>query len=338
MNTLRIESKNTSTPLEITANTRRLSAPSLDCAQGTTGQIGAQGVQGTIGVQGPIGPQGPSGVTNDASINYLYNWQYSQDTSINALFAMTFDASCTHYDAFYNTWVGQNAFISRTSGEYNTAIGGRSLNKCTTGYQNTALGYNSLVSLTTGVQNTVTGVNAGYAITGGSYNTIAGYLAGRVLETGQYNAFFGRGAGFGVIHGSHNVAIGHNTLYSSMNSHNIAIGSGSLTYNEEGEYNIAIGSDSAMYYGLDTSRNTASEYGIYIGHMCRPSALNNENEIVIGHNAVGNGSNTITLGNSSNTKIYFKGSLYTDGSMGYTGTVTAGQTMKFVNGILVSVT
>ena len=44
----------------------------------------------------------------------------------------------------------------------------------------------------------------------------------------------------------------------------------------------------------------------FIGHDTRPSANSNTNEIVIGYNAIGNGSNTTTIGNSSTTKTFFQ--------------------------------
>jgi len=63
-------------------------------AQGVQGRIGAQGIQGivgaqgTIGAQGTVGSQGVQGLTgwlNDVSVNQLYSWQLSQDTSISNL-------------------------------------------------------------------------------------------------------------------------------------------------------------------------------------------------------------------------------------------------------------
>ena len=50
--------------------------------------------------------------------------------------------------------------------------------------------------------------------------------------------------------------------------------------------------------------NQTSEYSIYIGDDTRSGASGNTNETVIGKSAVGNGSNTVTLGNTSVTGWY----------------------------------
>ena len=42
------------------------------------------------------------------------------------------------------------------------------------------------------------------------------------------------------------------------------------------------------------------------------SADGTDNEIVIGYNAIGKGSNTVTIGNSSITDNYFKGKVHAD--------------------------
>lgn len=66
------------------------------------------------------------------------------------------------------------------------------------------------------------------------------------------------------------------------------------------------------------------DYSILIGADSKPKDNLDTNEIVIGYNAVGNGSNTATLGNDSIANTYLKGNLqlpaYGDGNV--TGTAT----------------
>jgi len=54
----------------------------------------------------------------------------------------------------------------------------------------------------------------------------------------------------------------------------------------------------------DGSGKTAGNNSVYLGYDTRASVDSTENEIVIGASAIGNGSNTVTLGNTSVTKTY----------------------------------
>ena len=61
------------------------------------------------------------------------------------------------------------------------------------------------------------------------------------------------------------------------------------------------------------------------------------NQIILRPKSVQIGYEGLT-GIPRNASTYIYGQIYTDGSAGYTGTVIAGQTMKFINGLLISVT
>src|SRR5436305_13970038 len=58
---------------------------------------------------------------------------------------------------YSNTFLGDNALISNTTGFHNTASGYQVLFNNTTGYYNTATGSDALFHNTTGYQNTATG-------------------------------------------------------------------------------------------------------------------------------------------------------------------------------------
>jgi hypothetical protein len=60
-----------------------------------------------------------------------------------------------------------------------------------------------------------------------------------------------------------------------------------------------MGHTAARYYSTGTAQLTQSSQGVYIGSDTRASANNISNEIAIGYGAIGGGSDTITLGNSS---------------------------------------
>src|SRR5262249_35621096 len=59
-----------------------------------------------------------------------------------------------------NTYLGDDALISNTTGDYNTAIGFEALEGNTTGAGNTATGLTALAMNTTGSLNTASGVAA----------------------------------------------------------------------------------------------------------------------------------------------------------------------------------
>ncbi len=134
---------------------------------------------------------------------------------------------------------------------------------------------NSSEALTT---NLAVGLNAGAAITTGDNNTVLGADACAVLTSGNQNTAVGDGA-----------------------LRNITSRSG----------NVAVGADAGRYAGVSTDLNERSINSIYIGANSRAFdfGLTVTNETVIGHSAVGNGDNTVTIGNSSVTDVYVNGNI-----------------------------
>ena len=189
--------------------------------------------------------------------------------------------------SLYNIWVGTGAGSRNTTGNYNTAIGYQTLYSNTTGIRNTAIGYRTLYSNTTGIHNTAIGYQTLY------YNT-----------TGNYNTAIGYATLFSNTTGSNNTAIGYTALYSNTTgNYNVAIGHRSLFSNTTGSYNVAIGSEAGRYTSAAANNETSSN-SVYFGFDTRSLASGDTNEIVIGATAVGNGSNTATLGNTSVTGWY----------------------------------
>jgi hypothetical protein len=175
--------------------------------------------------------------------------------------------------ADYNVAVGHDALLNNTSGFYQVAIGFETLKANTSGNYNVAIGVQTLGANTTGVRNVAIGANClGVNTTGGN-----------------------------------NMAFGFQTMIqSTTGSDNVAIGSQSLNTLTTGGSNIAIGKESGRLVSGGGNNNTPSE-SIYIGQDTRASAAGNSNEMVFGHTAIGQGSNTVTLGNSSITKTFLRG-------------------------------
>ena len=192
-----------------------------------------------------------------------------------------------------NFTAGRDALFSNTSGGLNTAVGTFSLLTNTIGNFNTGVGYNSLFSNLSGNSNTALGNNALYTNSMGNNNT-----------------GLGNGALFLLGSASDNTAIGFNALYS-------------LT---TGGSNVALGYESGRYITAGTA-NQISTNSLYLGYDTRASANGNSNEIVIGYQGRGNGSNTTTIGNTSTTATILPA-----GKLGI-GTTTPDSVLTITGGI-----
>ena len=200
-----------------------------------------------------------------------------------------------------NTAIGYSAMASNTDGEQNVAIGSEALLSNTTGDQNVAIGDDSLRQNTTGEKNTAIGKTALLSNTTGSNNTAIGRLT---LDSNTI--------------GDRNVALGNQTLNDNISGeHNVGLGYDALSNLSSGDGNIGIGYEAGSV--LITGSNN-----IIIGKDAEVNAGSSTNEIVIGYNTTGNGSNTVTIGNSSITANHLTGELKLGsyGSGTYTGTAT----------------
>jgi trimeric autotransporter adhesin len=204
----------------------------------------------------------------------------------------------------YNTALGYLALYYNTTGNYNTALGAKAFYSNTTGNYNTALGALALFSNTTGSYNTALGYQALFSNTTGSYNTAFGYLAFYSNTTGNYNTALGALALFSNTTGGYNTAFGYLALYSNTTGgYNTALGYQALYSNTTGGYNTAFGYLAGRYISSGAANQTSGN-SVYLGYDTRSSADGNTNETVLGNTAVGNGSNTVTLGNTSVTGWY----------------------------------
>jgi hypothetical protein len=136
------------------------------------------------------------------------------------------------------------------------------------------------------------------------------------VATGSFgsNIFIGNG-GDSVTYtsadtGSYNTALGNVALNDITTGYrNAVIGNASMSGITTGYFNVAIGDNAGRFYGGIAALNTTNNTSIFIGRNSQASANGNTNEIVIGNELIGNGSNSITLGNSSITKTILAGSV-----------------------------
>ena len=155
----------------------------------------------------------------------------------------------------------------------NTFVGTSTGNiSTTTGSSNVAVGFESLNNNTGGNGNVAVGKGALSANTGNN-NTGTGSLALENISTGAQNTGIGRQALQNATTGLCNVGIGH----------------------------IA----GALVDG--GAVNTAPDVSIFIGGSTKSKTNNDTNQIVIGHNAIGEGSNTARIGNTSVSELHVGG-------------------------------
>ena len=168
---------------------------------------------------------------------------------------------------------------------------------------NTVVGVSSLNTLTTGVANTAIGYAVGGGITSGSENTMIGGSNLAVAQTavgdGKKNVAVGYRALIASADGNNNTAVGYDSLGGLINL--------SGATGPKGNDNVGIGFSAGRYYGGSSSNNNSFSTGsIFIGANSSPSTFNSTNEIVIGTDTIGNGNNSITLGNTNITKTILR--------------------------------
>jgi len=200
----------------------------------------------------------------------------------------------------YNLFVGEGAgnfTMGETAtetyhGSYNLGVGYGALNSVTIAHHNAAVGPYALHANSIGNRNVAVGPYALYTNSAGGNNVAVGPYA-------LYNS-----------NDFHNMAIGPYALYSNTSGgRNFAVGTNALRANTTGDDNIAIGYSAGYYIANGTDPNQTSNQCIFIGSNTKASADGVTNEIVIGYDVTGKGSNTIVLGNDSIIKTFLKGSV-----------------------------
>ena len=288
--------------------------------------------------------KGGGSIANNTSFG---NASLGLNTTGTANSAAGFESLKSNTTGAANTAFGAYALRENLNGERNTAVGSQALQLTNGAYDNTAVGYLSSVANASGSHNTAVGSNSSLSNTAGSDNTSVGYEA-LYLNQANGNTSSGYQSMRQNIGGGRNTALGYTALYSNTTAsynvavgaqalggtttgeRNVAIGAGALDANVTGSYNtvlggfagryIANGSSAALDGASDgASSNTRMDNSILIGAWTKPKANNETNQIVIGYNAIGNGSNTIQLGNTGITNVKTSGTL-TAGAVTYPNT------------------
>ena len=232
---------------------------------------------------------------------------------------------------YSNTFSGDQAGHSNTSGSYNSFYGKSAGTANTLGYSNSFFGLLSGFSNTTGKENSFFGVYAGYSTTSGSYNSFYGLAAGFSNNEGENNSFFGNYAGylnnygsqnsfFGMSAGSANTSGWENSFFgtsaglrNSTGYTNSFFGLGAGRENTTGYYNsfngpyagylntTGFGNTADGYIALGS--NTTGTYNTAVGVNANVGSGALTNATAIGAHATVNCSNCLVLGNGVNVGI-----------------------------------
>jgi hypothetical protein len=148
------------------------------------------------------------------------------------------------------------------------------------------------------------------------------------LNDGGDSVFVGEDAGLNDdASANQNVGVGYQALYSNTTGYNntangyaalssnttgnsnTANGHVALSGNTTGDGNIAVGYNAGTHIAGGVSGNAVTDNSVFLGQNTKALADSQTNQIVIGYDATGLGSNTAILGNSSITTTRLQGGI-----------------------------
>ena len=274
-----------------------------------------------------------------------YQSLYTNTTGINNT-AIGYDALSKNTTGQLNTAIGHSTLFNNTTGTNSVAVGYLSSYKNNTGDFNTAIGVESFRSNTSRVIALAPTFSAGSGYTPGTYEDIVLFGVGgsiyypgnSVVDYPQVTIVVGAGGTVssatltwpGSVIPDETVVF---TFQTGLQVYQLPIGGSGFRINiasiaTAGSENTALGYQ-ALVSNLAGSRNTAlgvkaglsiqdTTDSIYIGYSANSFLPAQINEIVIGATAMGNGSNTVTLGNDNIEKTILKGNV----AIGFTGSAS----------------
>jgi hypothetical protein len=162
-----------------------------------------------------------------------------------------------------NTYYGESAGFSLSTGYNNTFMGYQSGYSTSIGFNNTFLGYRAGY-VNTNYHNTFVGAFSGDANTSGDHNTFVGYESGTEITTGDYNTVVGSKAGVQFTEGDNNVAIGYLAGFQNQTGGGNTFLGTHAGYNNNGNGNVFIG------YAAGTQESGSSRLYIDNSNTTKP--------------------------------------------------------------------
>ena len=165
----------------------------------------------------------------------------------------------------------------------------------------------------------------------GQYNVGIGEASLGNNTTGNYNTATNRSLASNTT-GYWNTAYGYNTMFfNTTGSRNVAIGMWALASINGSDNNVALGTEAGRFAGAGAMN--LSSGSIYIGSLTKANANNEANQIVIGTEAIGSGSNTTMIGNDNTTHTYLRGQVV---ATSFTGSFNANGTTNTGSGLFIT--
>ena len=303
------------------AGTANLDVVDIDGAVDMASTLAVAGVLtgASLDISGDIDIDGTANldiVDVDGAVNFAADVTYADGSDI-----ITASAGTSNFRA------GVNAGNSiESGGNYNVVVGDEAGTAITTGDRNAAVGYQALDATDTGSHNVAVGYQAATANSSGAALIAIGDNALAANTTANYNVAVGNAALKTNTTGANCVAVGADSLdANTTGSNNTAIGTAALSTNQTGISNLAAGtyalqaSTAANNVGIGYSAGlavstgaqntiigtvchdnlTTGSYCIALGYNNGPSAVDVDQEIVIGNSITGAGTNTVRIGTSS---------------------------------------
>ncbi len=188
-----------------------------------------------------------------------------------------------------------DVFNNGFNGVVSNSFFGENCGRSATGTNNCGFGNEAIRVLSTGNSNSAFGFRALYSVT-----------------TGGTNIAFGESALFSNVSGNGNTSVGVNSSLLTTGSSNTVFGGSAFQNNTTGSNNVVLGRDSGRY-ASGGGNLSISNNSVFLGFDARANASNETNQIVIGYQAIGTGSHSVTLGNTSITRTNLRGQIVISG-------------------------
>ena len=118
------------------------------------------------------------------------------------------------------------------------------------------------------------------------------------------------------------MAVGFDSMFENTGTRNTGVGTQAGFGIGSGNDNAYFGYQAGRYIANGTTDSSISSASVFLGVDSRPSASSQTNQIVIGYQAIGLGSNTVVIGNNSITTTALKGNTQVSGSLSVSGSTT----------------